>query len=200
MFFLGCFYIDSEKSEFFDIIKLFSNEIVLISYDKYSESYEVIIDIPKFGYGMFMSNKVKLSYLYYIQLMKYFNRISIEEYIEEYKNIYNSDVHYPLNLYIYAKNKMNNSNFTLNKTTIEVLETVIKIEDKSENRIWNQQFLQYFKHDYSEFYKYCLNRDSWTVSYKNFSQYSEEKELEIVDLLNSMKKPYNKQIINSKEF
>ncbi len=105
-------------------------------------------------------------------------------------NIYNSDVNYPLNLYVYAKNKMNNSNFTLNKTTIEVLETVIKIKNKSENRIWNQQFLQYFKHDYSEFYKYCLNRDSWTISYKNFSQFSEEKELEAVEILNNMKKPY----------
>ena len=39
--------------------------------------------------------------------MKYFNRISLEEYIEEYKNIYSSDVYYPLNLYIFAKNKKN---------------------------------------------------------------------------------------------
>ena len=200
MFFFSSFYVDSEKTEFFNIVKLFSNEIILISYNRYTESYEIIIDIPIFGYNIFIPTKIKLSYLFYTPLMRYFNRISIEEYIEEYKNIYSSDVCYPLNLFVYAKNKINNSKFELNKTTREVLETVLNVVDKSENRIWNQQFLQYFKHDYSEFYKYCLNRDSWTVEFKNFSHYMEEEELEAVEILNNMKKPYNKQIINSKEF
>ena len=190
MFFFGSFYVESEKMDFYNVLKLFSDETVLISYNNFSESYELIIDIPHFGYDKFISTKIKLSYKYYTILMKYFNRISLEEYIEEYKNIYSSDVYYPLNLYIFAKNKKNNANFKLDKITKEILEVVPNIKDKSENRIWNQQFLQYFKHDYSEFYNYCLNRNSWTVSFKNFSHYMEEEELEAVEILNNMKKPY----------
>lgn len=182
MFYFAVFaaYKDEEIKSFFNVIQTFNEEIVLISFDKLINIYEVIIDIKTFGYDKLISQTEKRHYEKNNELQKYFDRITVEEYIEDYKNIYISDNDEFSKFYIYAKNLKYNVFFEFNNITKRILDIVTTLEEKGDLRIWNQQFKQYFKTDYSKFLNYCLNRDSWEVSFKDPIVFEEDNELEIL--------------------
>lgn len=182
MFYFAIFaaYNNEEVKNFFDVIQIFNEDIVLISYDKLINIYEVIIDIKTLGYDKIVSQVEKRNYEKINELKKYFDRISIEEYIEDYKNIYISDNSEFSKFYIYARNLKHNECFKFNNTTKRILEIVSTIKENSDLRIWNQQFKQYFKTDYLKFLNYCLNRGHWEISFKDPIVFEEDDELEIL--------------------
>lgn len=182
MFYFAIFaaYNNEEVKNFFDVIQIFNEDIVLISYDKLINIYEVIIDIKTLGYDKIVSQVEKRNYEKINELKKYFDRISIEEYVDDYKNIYISDDYEFSKFYVYARNLKHNECFKFNIVMKRILEIVPTLKEKSDLRIWNQQFKQYFKSDYSKFLKYCLNRNSWEISFKDPIVFEENKELEIL--------------------
>ena len=182
MFYFAVFtaYNDDEVRDFFNIIQIFNEEIVLISYNKLIDIYEVTLDIKEFGYDKFITQVEKRYYRKINELKKYFDRMTIEEYVEDYKNIYNSDDDDFTKFYIYARNLKHNECFKFNGVSKRILEIVQTLEEKSDLRIWNQQFKQYFKTDYSKFLNYCLNRSSWEVSFKKPIKFEYDRELEIL--------------------
>ena len=182
MFYFAVFaaYKDEEVKSFFNVIQIFNEEIVLISYDKIIDIYEIIIDIKAFGYDKIISQSEKRQYEKFDELKKYFDRITIEEYVDDYKNIYISDDYEFSKFYVYARNLKHNECFKFNIVMKRILEIVPTLKEKGDFRIWNQQFKQYFKSDYSKFLKYCLNRNSWEISFKDPIVFEENKELEIL--------------------
>lgn len=196
MFYFAVFatYKDEEVKDFFNVIQMFNEEIILISYDKLIDIYEVVIDVKIFGYDKFISQEEKRHYEKNNELQKYFDRITVEEYIEDYKNIYISDNDEFSKFYIYARNLKHNECFKFNGMTKRILEIVPTLEEKRELRIWNQQFKQYFKTDYSKFLKYCLNRNNWEISFKDPIIFEEDKELEILQFYNFKYQNNNKEI------
>ena len=120
--------------------------------------------------------------------------MTVEEYIEDYKNIYISDNDEFSKFYIYARNLKHNECFKFNGMTKRILEIVPTLEEKRELRIWNQQFKQYFKTDYSKFLKYCLNRNNWEISFKDPIIFEEDKELEILQFYNFKYQNNNRDI------
>ena len=168
-----------EVEDFFEIVQIFNKEIVLISFDIVNNLYEITLDVKSFGYEKYIPKSVKDSYENYYALKKYFERSSIEEYIEDYKNIYISDDYEFTKIYIYARNLKNNELFNMDGTKKNILKIAPTIKEKSEIRIWNQQFKQYLKTDYPRFLKYCLSRGNWEVSF-NPNVFEKENKLEIL--------------------
>lgn len=185
MFYFAVFSSDNEKEikDFFNVIQIFNEEIILISYDVMVKVYEVTVDIKSFGYEKYVSESMKKSYEKYNTLKKYFERCSNEEYIEDYENIYISDNNNFSKIYIYAKNLKNNEFFNLNGIKKRVLEIAPTIIERSEIRIWNQQFKQYFKTEYHKFLIYCIDRTHWEISFTNPVEFEFNKELEILNIV-----------------
>ena len=185
MFYFAVFSSDNEQEikDFFNVIQIFNEEIILISYDIVIRIYEVTVDIKTFGYEKYLPNSIKKSYEKYNTLKKYFERSSNEEYIEDYENIYISDNYNFSKIYIFAKNLINNEFFNMNGFKKRVLEIAPTIKEKSEIRIWNQQFKQYFKTNYQKFLNYCVNRSYWEISFKNPIKFEFNRELEILNII-----------------
>ena len=64
-----------------------------------------------------------------------------------------------------------------------VLEIAPIIKEKSEIRIWNQQFKQYFKTNYQKFLNYCVNKSHLEISFKNPIKFEFNRELEILNIV-----------------
>lgn len=183
MFYFAIFSSDSEKEikDLFNVIQIFNEELILISYNTVTKYYEVTVDIKIFGYERYLPESIKNSYKKYDILKKYFGRSSIEEYLEDYENIYDSDTYNFPKIYIYARNLINNEFFNLNSIKRHVLEIAKTIKEKREIRIWNKQFIRYFKTNYQKFLYYCIDRTYWENDYTDSVEFEFNKELEILN-------------------
>ena len=170
-----CSNVKDDVEKFFNVIRIFNNEIILISYDTINKFYEVIMDINNSENDNNIFNEMKRCYAY-----EHFNMYAVENYIKDYTKIYISDKYVFSKIYIYAKNTINNDYFNLDDIKKRVLEIAKTVEEKFEIRIWNQQFKQYFKRDYSKFLDYCIDRSHWEVDFQNPNVFEGDKELGIL--------------------
>lgn len=170
-----CSDVKNDVEKLYNVIRIFNNEIILISFDTINKTYEIIIDIKFSDNDNDILKEMKRCYA-----EEHFNMYSVENYIENYTNIYVSDSYNFSKIYIYARNAMNKNHFDLNDMKKNILDIAKTVKEKSEIRIWNQQFKQYFKQDYSKFLNYCIDRTHWEVDFNITCVFEGENELEIL--------------------
>ena len=188
MFFFTVFHVE-EFDMLYDVICALPDDVVLISYDRTNRVYELTIDIKELGYGRCVRERDFAAYRPSAQLLaiyKYFTRISVEEYIDDYTKIYVSDEKDFPKMYIYAKNKAESVPFVLFGHHYSVLRMASSIDEYDcygTPRVWNQQFKQYFKTNYFKFVEeYCPNRGHWEVTFEP-NVFQGQDELEVFRLL-----------------
>lgn len=190
MFFFTVFHVE-EFDMMYDVINTLPDDVVLISYDRQNKVYELTIDIKELGYGKYVRREDFDIYRSDAQLdaiYRYFTRISIEEYIEEYTKIYVSDKKEFPKMFIYAKNKIMCVPFVLfahHKTVLRMASTIQDNDCYGSPRQWNQQFKQYFKGKYIKFVEeYCLDRGHFEVTFER-NVFQGQDELEVFGLLHN---------------
>lgn len=188
MFFFTVFHVE-EFDMMYDVINTLPDDVVLISYDRQNKVYELTIDIKELGYGKYVRRENFAVYRSDAQLdaiYRYFTRISIEEYIEEYTKIYVSDKKGFPKIYIYAKNKIMCVPFVLfahHKTVLRMASTIQDNDCYGSPRQWNQQFKQYLKSNFIKFVEeYCLDRGHFEVTFER-NVFQGQDELEVFRLL-----------------
>ena len=188
MFFFTVFHVE-EFDMLYDVICALPDDVVLISYDRTNRVYELTIDIKELGYGKCVRERDFAAYRPTAQLLaiyKYFTRISVEEYIDDYTKIYVSDEKDFPKMYIYAKNKAESVPFVLFGHHYSVLRMASSIDEYDcygTPRVWNQQFKQYFKTNYFKFVEeYCPNRSHREVTFEP-NVFQGQDELEVFRLL-----------------
>ena len=188
MFFFTVFHVE-EFDMLYDVICALPDDVVLISYDRTNRVYELTIDIKELGYGKCVRERDFAAYRPTAQLLaiyKYFTRISVEEYIDDYTKIYVSDEKDFPKMYIYAKNKAESVPFVLFGHHYSVLRMASSIDEYDcygTPRVWNQQFKQYFKTNYFKFVEeYCPNRGHREVTFEP-NVFQGQDELEVFRLL-----------------
>ena len=164
----------NKKNEFIELIKYYSQNVIMISYNRIDKNYEAMFDFD-------MSNEI-IKFMVNIRVNNQnidftMFKLYTEDYVREYQTIYTSDNECPMILYIFAKNNLNDDFNTNRNAIIEIIDIVLLLKEGSEYRIWNQQFKYNFKYKYHKFINYCLNRNHWSISFKDFEDFDIEKEL-----------------------